>query len=109
MVIRLFLSLNKFPGMEDRFQQEVEDTMDRAVLAAIQAADPQTRVDTGALRANKEVIESSDERIIRWLQEYALYQDQGTIFHSGTNFTEAAAQAGSRVMAGDFNISRVVG
>lgn len=94
---------NRVGKVGEKLERETERILDIAVDAGIQAADPVTRHDTGELRRNKRIDESKGERVVLWLQDYAAYQDQGTVHQSGTNFTGAAAKAGTNVIVREFS------
>lgn len=97
------------PGMAESFDKEVERILDRAVLKAIEKADPATPFLTGDLRREKEVNEEPGERQIVWLMDYAAYQDKGTTHHSGAHFTDVAVQAGKESLVKDFQNLRIRG
>lgn len=96
---------NLLPGMAARFDGQLQRAFDDGVATCIAVADPLTRVDTGDLKANKEITRGSDFREVHWIQDYAAYQNFGTRFMSGTNFAGAGAEAGfARFQAGVANL-----
>jgi len=84
---------NLFPGLAGQFDAMVEDALDIGVLTCIEAADPQTRRDTGALVANKTIGRGQGWRDVTWNQDYAAYQNDGTRFMEGTQFANRGADA----------------
>lgn len=86
---------NHFPALA-RAVPEVRDRAFKAgVTTVIATADPLTRVDTGALRANKTISIGTDEASVTWNQEYSVLQNDGTWKMSGTHFADQGFDAGA--------------
>jgi hypothetical protein len=89
---------NRFPQLAGQFDRMLEDAFDAGVLTCIAAADPLTRVDTGALRANKSIARSTGSRDITWNEDYAGYQNDGTRYMEGTHFANQGMDAAAPVV-----------
>lgn len=84
---------NRFGTISRRMQAGIAEAKARAAITIMNAADPLTRVDTGALRANK-TSEIDDSGVtVNWHQNYAAYQNNGTVYMTGTHFAEAGLDA----------------
>ena len=97
MRITLNVTKNNLPRIEAQFDDGVADVINHGILTAIEAADPLTRVDTGALIGNKVIDYASPGKFegeIHWAQEYAEYQNAGTVYMDGTHFADEGAKAG---------------
>lgn len=99
---------NKLPTLGTKLNAELERALDKAVLDAIAAADPNTRRRSSDLVNTKETLEKKGERTLVWLMDYALYQDQGTVHMDGTKFTEFAANAGQKSITKSMQKLRIV-
>lgn len=95
ITIRTSVPVNRFPQIASRIDQGVTAALDHAVQTCIAAADPLTRVDTGALVGNKQIERGGDSRTVTWTESYAGYQNDGTIYMSGTHFANAGFDAAS--------------
>ncbi|MCS4139596.1 urease accessory protein UreE [Salinibacter ruber] len=74
------------------FEQEVEEEIDRAVLEAQRLAKQRVPVQTGALRDDISV-DLEEDKVFNTL-DYAVYQDQGTIYIEATHYlTDSARDA----------------
>lgn len=96
MAFRWVERFNKIPGVMPRCNQGAAAAINTAVMATIRSADPLTRVDTGALKSNKEIVTASPGSLsgsVTWVQEYAIYQNSGTVYMSGTHFADQGAAA----------------
>lgn len=89
----IVVTLNRFPELAAALAADVPAALDAAVAATIAAADPVTRVRTGALVGTKTIEATPESRTITWDMPYAIYQSEGTRFMSGTHFAEAGADA----------------
>jgi hypothetical protein len=98
MAIEVQVVVNRFPELVGTFDTTLESAMNAGVAAGIAAADANTRVDTGLLKANKTIEAGPGSRVITWNQDYSLYQDQGTYKMSGTNFSGACVDAAGPVI-----------
>ncbi len=87
------VTLNTFPAMSAGLQRAVSDAMGTAALTIIAVADPLTPVDTGALRANKTVAQTSDSVTVTWNQEYAAYNELGTVHMSPRPYARPGLEA----------------
>jgi hypothetical protein len=86
---------NRFPALISSLDRTIEDALDAGVAAGIPAADANTRVDTGKLKANKSIEKQAGARVVTWNQDYAAYQDVGTRYMDGTDFSGAFIDAAS--------------
>ncbi len=93
MSVSIEVRLNRFPQLAGQFDAMVEGALDAGVVTAIAVADPLTRRDTGALVANKTIERSQGQRTLTWNQDYAAFQNDGTIYMSGTHFANQGADA----------------
>lgn len=89
---------NLFPSLTTQMDSRINAAFDHAVEACIAAADPLTRVDTGALVSNKAITRGADSLTIEWIQPYAGFQNDGTVHMSGTHFANAGFDAASPVL-----------
>lgn len=89
---------NNLGAIAATIQPFVEDTLDHGVVTLIEVADPLTRVDTGALRANKSMTKSAGLREVQWNQSYSAYQNYGTYKMEGTHFATIGADAAQDVI-----------
>jgi hypothetical protein len=96
--VQVVVAHNRFPVIGRSFEQKVEDVLDDAVLTCIEVADPLTRRDTGALVNNKTIERSRFGRVVTWNQDYAGYQNGGTVHMSGTHFADRGADAAEPVL-----------
>lgn len=84
---------NDLPRMAARFGPAVADVINNAVENLLYAADPNTPVDTGALRGNKTIQWASGgayEGAVYWNQYYAIYVHDGTYRMDGRPFASKA-------------------
>ncbi len=93
MSVSIEVTLNRFPQLAGQFDTMVEGALDDGVKTTIATADPLTRVDTGELRGNKTIERGQGSRTITWNQDYAAFQNDGTIYMSGTHFANQGADA----------------
>ncbi len=103
ITIRTSVPVNRFPQIASRIDQGVTAALDHAVQTCIAAADPLTRVDTGALVGNKQIESGGDSRTVTWTEPYAIYQEMGTIHMSGTHFAKTGFDAASPVFIADLS------
>lgn len=104
MSIEIVERFNHIPGVVPKAQAGAADALNKATARTISVADPLTRVDTGLLKGNKQVVSASAgslEASVMWLQEYAIYQDKGTVFMSGTFFADNGAEAAKPQLVAD--------
>jgi hypothetical protein len=76
MSVTVEVRMNKFPGMPGRLQAADRDIRTKWGLDVRAASIPLTPVDTGALVNNVELGVGE----VHWIQDYAAYQNMGTIF-----------------------------
>lgn len=93
-----FIKFNKLPSAAANLESELERVLDLAVAEGIQRSTPKTPVDRGDLRRNLQIDREEGSRRILWLQDYSLYQDQGTVHNAAHNFAATAAKAGQKVI-----------
>jgi hypothetical protein len=91
--IQVVVDFNKFGAISRRMQQGIDDALDTAMLTIVNVADPITPVDTGALRANKTLERDARGATVSWNQEYAAYQELGTIYIAPVGFARAGLEA----------------
>lgn len=85
--------VNRLPALAGHVDTTLETALDAGVAAAIATADPLTPVDTGALRANKSIEREAGGRTITWNQEYAAFNEWGTVNMSARPFATPGADA----------------
>lgn len=79
-------------GEFEEFEEEFQEERDRALIEAQRLAKQRVPVDTGRLRDDIS-IDLAEDRIFNTL-EYAVYQDQGTIYIDPTYYlTDSARDA----------------
>lgn len=66
---------NHLPGMAGRLREADRDIRMKGALDMYAVSLPLTPIDTGALRGNVSVNENG----VHWHQDYAAYQDKGTV------------------------------
>ncbi len=96
MVAEIVVVKNLLPGIADRFGDQVATAINVALVETGNAADPATRVDTGALRAGKVftfAAAGNPSGELLWTQDYAAYQNGGTRYMAGTNFANIGVEA----------------
>jgi hypothetical protein len=76
MTVTVDVRVNKFPGMPARLAAADRDIRTKWAFDVRAASAPYTPVDTGALVNNVQVEAGS----VHWLQDYAAYQNMGTVF-----------------------------
>lgn len=76
MTVTIVERFNKFPGMPARLTAADRDIRTKWAFDVRAGSVPLTPVDTGALVNNVQVEPGS----VHWLQDYAGYQNGGTIF-----------------------------
>lgn len=89
---------NRFPALETTFIRGVDDALDLAVATCNETADPITPVDTGALASNKTIDRGEYSREITWNQEYAAFQNNGTVHIAPKQFANRGAEAAQPVL-----------
>lgn len=87
MSVTVTVVSNRLPPMPANLNRAAKDITRTALFQVVAIADPLTRVDTGALKNNKEITDDS----VGWLMDYAAEQNFGTVFMSGTLFATHAA------------------
>ena len=100
--VTLTVRANECPRIAGQFEGNVARVLNRAVDVCIAVADPLTRRDTGALVGNKAITYASEGSLsaeVAWNQEYAIYQNSGTVYTSGTFFADSGAEAGGQAIA----------
>lgn len=97
----IFVRRNDCPRIAARLGDAVDDALDNAVATCIEVADPLTPVDTGALRANKSIERGNYSRTVTWNQDYAVYQEKGTVHIPARPFAEPGADAAMPVLVSD--------
>lgn len=104
MSVQVIERFNRIPGVPAKADAGAADALNKAVARTIQVADPLTRVDRGLLKGNKRIVNASPGSLtasVDWLQEYAIYQDKGTVFMSGTFFADNGAEAARPQLVSD--------
>ncbi len=86
MEIKVIVPFNHFPRLAGNLERHVLDAQRKALLNVVAYADTETPVDTGALRANKTI----DDTSVTWNQEYAAYVETGTYRMAPTPFAQTA-------------------
>lgn len=95
MQARITATSNRLAELKPALRALGESALDAGAVTCIEAADPRTPRDTGALVGNV-VIEAGDGyRNVIWLMHYAIYQNFGTSRGvPASGFAEAGAEAG---------------
>lgn len=91
--ISLVLTRNNLPRIVANMDNKLQTALDHATAVCIREADKQTRRDTGDLIRNKTIDKGAEDRVVHWLMEYAIYQNEGTSVMSGTHFAQAGLDA----------------
>jgi HK97 gp10 family phage protein len=91
--IGIVVDFNRFGPISRELGRKVSDALDTAALTIVEVADPLTPVDTGALKANKTINRSGDSVTVTWNQEYAAYNELGTIYMSPRPFARPGLEA----------------
>lgn len=89
---------NRFGPIAASMQGIVNDALDNAVLALIETADPLTPVDTGALKGNKTIEATGESRTVTWNQDYAAYNEFGTVHMAPRPFARPGIDAAEPVL-----------
>lgn len=90
--ITIQVKKNDFGKISQGAVSKTRDILDKASLDVIAEAEPFTRRDTGNLIGSANVKSGGEFlRIVFWGAEYAIFQDKGTRFISGTFFAEKGA------------------
>lgn len=84
---------NRFPALATTFIRGVDDALDLATATCLEVANPMTPVDTGALVSNKTIDRGEYSREITWNQEYAAFQNNGTVHIAPKQFADRGAEA----------------
>ncbi len=84
---------NRFGRIASNMQGALDDALGTAALTIVAVADPLTRVDTGALRANKTIQRDASSVTVTWNQEYAAYNELGTVHMSPQPFARPGLEA----------------
>lgn len=82
MPLEVVINFNNIPQVEPKARAGAAMALNRAVMSTISYADPLTPVDTGALKGNKTITNASAGSLtagVSWNQEYAIYQELGTV------------------------------
>lgn len=90
---------NRLGALAGSLDDTLEQALDDGVEAGIPAADANTRRDTGMLIANKTIEKQDGARTVTWNQNYAAYQDGGTRYMEGTDFSGAFIDAAEPAVA----------
>jgi HK97 gp10 family phage protein len=93
MAVTIEVTLNRFGAFAGTLDAMLQRALDAGVLACIATADPLTRVDTGAMRANKSISGGGDARTITWNQHYSGYNEFGTYKMAAQPFARPGADA----------------
>lgn len=93
VTISTSVAFNRFGSISQELGQKLDDALDTAALTVIEVADPLTPVDTGALKANKTIERTADSVTVTWNQEYAAYNELGTIYMSPRPFARPGLEA----------------
>lgn len=91
--IAIVVDFNRFGSISRELGQKIDDALDMAALQIIEVADGLTPVDTGALRANKTIERTAESVTVTWNQEYAAYNEMGTIHMSPRPFARPGLEA----------------
>jgi hypothetical protein len=83
---------NNISSVTPKARAGAQAAIQKAIAATIQAADPLTPVDTGALKANKAIVVGSLQGSVTWIQEYGIYQEEGTIHIAGKHFARNGSE-----------------
>ena len=95
--ISLVVDFNRFGAIANELGQKISDALDTAALTIVEVADPLTPVDTGALKANKTIERTSESVTVTWNQDYAAYNELGTIYMSPRPFARPGLEAAEPV------------
>lgn len=93
MSISIVVDYNHLGRIASNMQGALDDALGTAALTIVAVADPLTRVDTGALRANKSITRTASSVEVTWNQEYAAYNELGTIYMSPRPFARPGLEA----------------
>jgi hypothetical protein len=69
------ITSNRLPPMPANLNRAAKDITRKAILDVVAHADPLTPVETGAMKNNKVITDTS----IHWLQDYTGFQNFGTV------------------------------
>lgn len=88
---------NRFGPISNELGRKIDDALDMAALTIVEVADPLTPVDTGALKGNKTIERTSESVTVTWNQDYAAYNELGTIHMSPRPFARPGLEAAEPV------------
>lgn len=91
--VQIFVVSNRFRAIAGEVSGRINDALDTAMLTIVAVADPLTRVDTGALRANKTLRRDGNGATVTWIQDYAAHQNDGTRYMQGTHYANTGMDA----------------
>ncbi len=93
MSISIVVDYNHLGRIASNMQGALDDALGTAALTIVAVADPLTPVDTGSLRANKSITRTASSVEVTWNQEYAAYNELGTIYMSPRPFARPGLEA----------------
>lgn len=83
---------NKLPILDEIIEATVADAIAKTVYDVVAYADPNTPVDTGTLKNNKEIETTPTQGRVHWKAEYALYVHEGTRHMPAAPFASDAVE-----------------
>lgn len=106
MSVTIVTKFNNIPKVDPVAQGLISASLNNANKTLVSTADPLTRVDRGWLKGRKRIKNASpgsQEASTKWVQEYAGYQNGGTVKMSGTHFADTGVATARPAMIAEMN------